>query len=204
MVDELALDCFIMYDMAHVLGLVGPHFPAALRRRGRHRHRFHPQDLFRHPARASSAPITTKTSCGIDFWEAIQRRAFPGSTSNHHLGTLLGLLMAAYEMNAFKEDYQRQVLTNAKAFAGRPPGLRSERGRRPGHLLHGDPSGDSQRGLCQGARHRPPARRKQHRRQLPGVAGRGRVHRLRCPAHGRPGNDPLRHGRRRIFRNWPS
>ena len=25
-IDELGLDCFLMYDMAHVLGLVGPHF----------------------------------------------------------------------------------------------------------------------------------------------------------------------------------
>ena len=52
-----------------------------------------------------------------DFWEAIQRRAFPGSVSNHHLGTLLGLLLAAYEMNYFKEPYQKQVINNARAFA---------------------------------------------------------------------------------------
>jgi aminomethyltransferase len=37
--------------------------------------------------------------------------------SNHHLGTLVGLLLAAYEMNAFKLDYQKAVITNAKAFA---------------------------------------------------------------------------------------
>jgi len=58
-----------------------------------------------------------ETDLGYDFWEAIQRRAFPGSTSNHHLGTLLGLLMAVYEMNAFKDTYQQDVLANAKAFA---------------------------------------------------------------------------------------
>jgi aminomethyltransferase len=52
-----------------------------------------------------------------DFWEAIQRRAFPGSVSNHHLGTLLGLLLAAYEMNYFKDAYQKQIVQNAKAFA---------------------------------------------------------------------------------------
>ncbi|MBN1419871.1 MAG: glycine cleavage system protein T, partial [Planctomycetes bacterium] len=40
-----------------------------------------------------------------------------GSVSNHHLGTLLGLLMAAYEMNHFKDPYQRAVIANAKAFA---------------------------------------------------------------------------------------
>ena len=37
--------------------------------------------------------------------------------SNHHLGTLLGLLLAAMEMNAFKDAYQPQVIANAKAFA---------------------------------------------------------------------------------------
>src|ERR1017187_1128955 len=51
------------------------------------------------------------------LFEAVQRRTFPGATSNHHLGTLLGLLMAAYEMNHFKDAYQRAVLANAKAFA---------------------------------------------------------------------------------------
>ena len=44
-------------------------------------------------------------------------RVFPGSVSNHHLGTLLGLLMAAYEMNAFQSEYQKAVLSNAKSFA---------------------------------------------------------------------------------------
>ena len=52
-----------------------------------------------------------------EFWEAIQRRAFPGMVSNHHLGSLLGLLLAAIEMNAFKDEYQAQVVANAKAFA---------------------------------------------------------------------------------------
>ena len=52
-----------------------------------------------------------------DLWQAISRRAFPGSVSNHHLGTLVGLLMAAYEMNAFKKTYQIEVLANARALA---------------------------------------------------------------------------------------
>ena len=54
---------------------------------------------------------------GYALWDAIVRRTFPGSVSNHHLGTLLGLLMAAYEMNHFKEAYQVHVIDNAKAFA---------------------------------------------------------------------------------------
>jgi aminomethyltransferase len=115
-IDELGLDTFLMYDMAHVLGLIGPHF----------------QDPF-----AEGADIVTgsthKTFFGTQrgivssrfteddvlypFWEAVERRAFPGAVSNHHLGTLLGLLMAAYEMNAFKDEYQANVIRNAKAFA---------------------------------------------------------------------------------------
>ncbi|MGZ3559511.1 MAG: glycine cleavage system aminomethyltransferase GcvT, partial [Thermodesulfobacteriota bacterium] len=52
-----------------------------------------------------------------DLWEAILNRVFPGSVSNHHLGTLIGLLMASYEMNAFKSEYQKAVVSNAKSFA---------------------------------------------------------------------------------------
>jgi aminomethyltransferase len=51
------------------------------------------------------------------LWEAMQRRTFPGSVSNHHLGTVLGLLFAAYEMNLFKDKYQPAVIAHAKAFA---------------------------------------------------------------------------------------
>nr|MCR5135097.1 glycine cleavage system protein T [Clostridiales bacterium] len=52
-----------------------------------------------------------------ELWETVQSRAFPGSTSNHHLGTQLALLMAAYEMNQFKDAYQSAVVANAQAFA---------------------------------------------------------------------------------------
>ena len=106
----------LMYDMAHVLGLVGPHF----------------QEPFEEGADIVTAS-THKTFFGTqrgvigadleentpeyELWKAIRRRAFPGMTSNHHLGTLLGLLLAAVEMNAFKEEYQPLVIANAKRFA---------------------------------------------------------------------------------------
>ena len=51
------------------------------------------------------------------LWEAIESRTFPGSVSNHHLGTQLGMLMAAYEMNHFKDAYQSAIIANAKHFA---------------------------------------------------------------------------------------
>lgn len=116
MVKELGLDAVLMYDMAHVLGLVGPHF----------------QEPFKEGADVVTAS-THKTFFGTQrgliamnsrpedarwpLWEAVRRRTFPGSVSNHHLGTLLGLLMAAYEMSHFRDEYQKQVLANARALA---------------------------------------------------------------------------------------
>jgi len=105
----------LMFDMAHVLGLYG---------------------AFQSPF-AEGADIVTGSShktffgpqrgivagnmgqgTGLDkLWIEIKSRAFPGSTSNHHLGTLLGLLLATYEMNEFKLAYQQQVIKNARAFA---------------------------------------------------------------------------------------
>ena len=51
------------------------------------------------------------------LWKTIETRTFPGSVSNHHLGTQVGMLMAAYEMNQFKDEYQKAVIQNAKSFA---------------------------------------------------------------------------------------
>jgi aminomethyltransferase len=114
--DDRGIDAVLMYDMAHVLGLVGPHF----------------QDPFKEGADLVTGS-THKTFFGTQrgvvasryeenderyaLWEAIERRTFPGSVSNHHLGTMVGLLMAAYEMNHFKDAYQSAVIENAKSFA---------------------------------------------------------------------------------------
>jgi aminomethyltransferase len=115
-IDELGLDTFLMYDMAHVLGLVGPHFQdpfgegADIVTGSTHKTFFGTQ-------RGIVSSRFTEDDVLYPFWEAVERRAFPGAVSNHHLGTLLGLLMAAYEMNAFKDEYQPRVIANAKAFA---------------------------------------------------------------------------------------
>ncbi len=115
-VDELGLDCTLMYDMAHVLGLVGPHFQqpfnegADIVTGSTHKTFFGTQ-------RGIIGMDVERLALRYPLWEAIQRRAFPGSVSNHHLGTMLGLLAAVYEMNFFKDDYQKQVIINAKAFA---------------------------------------------------------------------------------------
>jgi aminomethyltransferase len=106
----------LLYDMAHVLGLIGPYFQEPFKEGAdivtgsTHKTFFGPQ----------RGVIASNMSEGTEYeelWEAIVRRVFPGTVSNHHLGTLVGLLLAAYEMNAYKLDYQKAVVANAKAFA---------------------------------------------------------------------------------------
>jgi len=105
----------IMYDMAHVLGLYGAFQEpfkegADIVTGSTHKTFFGPQ-------RGIIASNMDKGTTFRKLWLDIRSRAFPGSTSNHHLGTLLGLLMAVYEMNRFKDKYQNNVINNAKAFA---------------------------------------------------------------------------------------
>ena len=115
-VDEQGIDTTIMYDMAHVLGLVGDHFQkpfeegAEIVTGSTHKTFFGPQ-------RGVVAVNYKEDELKYGLWQTIETRAFPGSVSNHHLGTQLGLLMAAYEMNYFKDEYQKAVVENAKSFA---------------------------------------------------------------------------------------
>ena len=115
-VTEQNIPTTIMYDMAHVLGLVGDHFQkpfeegAEIVTGSTHKTFFGPQ-------RGVIGVNYRREDLKWGLWETIQSRAFPGSVSNHHLGTQLGLLMAAYEMNYFKDSYQKAVIDNAKYFA---------------------------------------------------------------------------------------
>jgi len=105
----------IMYDMAHVLGIYGA-FQAPLAdgadvvTGSTHKTFFGPQRGVVVSNMAKKTPLRK-------LWLDITSRAFPGSTSNHHLATLLGLLVATMEMNEFKDEYQKKVLSNARAFA---------------------------------------------------------------------------------------
>jgi glycine/serine hydroxymethyltransferase len=104
----------IMYDMAHVLGMYGVfQEPIA---EGADVITGSTHKTFFGPQRGVVAGNFPKGSPLRKLWLDIKGRAFPGSTSNHHLGTLLALLMAVYEMNEFKQEYQKQVRANAKAF----------------------------------------------------------------------------------------
>lgn len=115
-IDSQNINAVVMYDMAHVLGLIGPHFQqpfsegADLVTGSTHKTYFGTQ-------RGVIGSRFEEHEERYELWEALVRRAFPGSVSNHHLGTLVGLLVAAYEMNQFKDEYQARVIANAKAFA---------------------------------------------------------------------------------------
>lgn len=116
LVDEFAPGCLLMYDMAHVLGLYGSHFQEPLKE-GAHIVTGSTHKTYFGTQRGVIASDFKEEDLEYGLWEAVQRRTFPGSVSNHHLGTMTGLLFAAYEMNHFKDDYQRAVISNAKAFA---------------------------------------------------------------------------------------
>ena len=115
-VDEQKIPTTIMYDMAHVLGLIGDHFQkpfaegAELVTGSTHKTFFGPQ-------RGIIGVNYKEDDLKYGLWKTIESRTFPGSVSNHHLGTQLGMLMAAYEMNQFRDVYQKAVIDNARSFA---------------------------------------------------------------------------------------
>lgn len=106
----------VMYDAAHVMGILGPYFQDPLAE-GADVVTGSTHKTFFGPQRGIIAANMDKESPLRRLWTEINARAFPGSTSNHHLGTLLALLVATLEMNQFKDEYQKQVVANARAFA---------------------------------------------------------------------------------------
>ena len=116
MISGMAPKPIILYDMAHVLGLAGPDFQEPFKE-GADIVTSSTHKTFFGTQRGIIASNMSEGTEYEDLWETILHRVFPGSVSNHHLGTLLGLLMAGYEMNAFKQEYQKAVLSNARSFA---------------------------------------------------------------------------------------
>ena len=106
----------VMYDGAHVLGLLGAHFQDPLAD-GADVVTGSTHKTFFGPQRGVILSNITHGHTFEEFWQFVRSRAFPGHVSNHHLGTLLGLLGATYEMIRYRDEYQPQVIRNARAFA---------------------------------------------------------------------------------------
>ncbi|MCP4629674.1 MAG: serine hydroxymethyltransferase [bacterium] len=102
----------IIYDAAHVLGLIaGERFQDPL----------HEGALLitgsTHKTYFGSQRGVILSNMDDDEWRKIDRGAFPGSSSNHHLATLAQLALATSEMIEFGHKYVEQVISNAQALA---------------------------------------------------------------------------------------
>lgn len=115
-VKEIAAACrdrgiTIFYDAAHVLGLIAG-------------------GTFQNPLQEGATIMTGSShktffgsqrglvlsNAGEAEWRKIDKGAFPGSSSNHHLDTLVPLAITAYEFMEFGKEYAERVVANAKSF----------------------------------------------------------------------------------------
>jgi glycine hydroxymethyltransferase len=107
------LGATVIYDGAHVLGLIaGKRFQDPLRE-GADILMGSTHKTFPGPQRG-----VLMANLDDDRWKKIDRMAFPGCLSNHHLMTLPPLLVTAIEMEEFGAAYASQIVANAKHFAG--------------------------------------------------------------------------------------
>ena len=111
---EVARACgaLIIYDAAHVLGLIaGKHFQDPLGE-GADVVTASTHKTFPGPQRGVALSNMKEQE-----WKKIDKGAFPGSSSNHHLDTLVPLAITTYEMLEMGEAYAEAIIRNAKALA---------------------------------------------------------------------------------------
>ena len=102
----------IMYDAAHVLGLIaGKCFQRPLLEGA------YLMTASTHKTYFGSQRGIILSNMEEDQWRKIDRGAFPGSSSNHHLDTLAQMAICTYEFMEFGEQYARDTINNAKALA---------------------------------------------------------------------------------------
>jgi glycine hydroxymethyltransferase len=102
----------IMYDAAHVLGLIaGKRFQRPLREGA------FLMTASTHKTYYGSQRGIILSNLEDDEWRKIDRGAFPGSSSNHHLETLAQMAICTYEMMEYSEAYAEATIKNAKALA---------------------------------------------------------------------------------------
>lgn len=104
------VDARVIYDAAHVLGLIAG-------------------KKFQDPLREGVDVVTSSTHktlpgpqggmilCREEFAREIDNAAFPGLMSNHHLHHVAALMVALAEMKQFGKEYAKQIVKNAKSLA---------------------------------------------------------------------------------------
>ncbi len=116
-VKELAPVCkelgiVLIYDAAHILGLIaGKRFPDPLKQGA------HLVTASTHKTFFGSQRGVVLSNMKDSEWAMIDKGAFPGSSSNHHLDTLVSLAISTYEFLEYGEEYADQVVKNAKVLA---------------------------------------------------------------------------------------
>jgi glycine hydroxymethyltransferase len=102
----------IMYDAAHVLGLIaGKQFQRPLKEGA------FLMTASTHKTYFGSQRGIILSNMDEKFWRKIDRGAFPGSSSNHHLDTLAQMALSTFEVMEFGEQYAEDTINNAKALA---------------------------------------------------------------------------------------
>ncbi|MBF0351406.1 MAG: serine hydroxymethyltransferase [SAR324 cluster bacterium] len=104
----------VLYDAAHVLGLIiGGQFQNPFKE-GAHFVTASTHKTFPGPQRGVILG-NLYTEQELKWWTNIDRGIMPGSSSNHHLHTLPGLLVTIREMKQHGKAYASQIVKNAKA-----------------------------------------------------------------------------------------
>lgn len=102
----------IIYDAAHVLGLIaGKQFQRPLKEGA------FLMTASTHKTYFGSQRGIILSNMEEQYWRKIDRGAFPGSSSNHHLDTLAQMAICTYEMMEFGEQYAKDTVNNAKTLA---------------------------------------------------------------------------------------
>ena len=102
----------IMYDAAHVLGLIaGKRFQRPLLEGA------YLMTASTHKTYFGSQRGIILSNMEEDQWRRIDRGAFPGSSSNHHLDTLAQMAICTFEFMEFGEQYAEDTIKNARALA---------------------------------------------------------------------------------------
>lgn len=105
-------DAIIVYDAAHVFGLIyGGSFQAPLEE-GADIITTSTHKTFPGP---QGGLIVARRDFDKNNWKKIENAVFPGVMSNHHIFRLPSLAVTALEMNKFGKDYARETIKNAKA-----------------------------------------------------------------------------------------
>lgn len=104
----------ILFDGAHVLGLIaGGEFQDPLHE-GATYLTGSTHKTFPGPQRGLILANLNEAEAET-YWGPADRGVFPGSSSNHHLHSLAGLVVATREMKLHGRDYVRQTVRNAQA-----------------------------------------------------------------------------------------